>query len=60
VFVSLSGSPRRLRDVVLTVYVLGFACMAVAALYARSGGGKGRGFYLLLSLGTLSPPANLR
>jgi diguanylate cyclase (GGDEF)-like protein len=34
-FGSLSGSPRRLRDVVLTVYVLGFACMVVAAVYAR-------------------------
>jgi diguanylate cyclase len=54
VFVSLSGSPRRLRDVVLTVYVLGFACMAVAALYARSGGDKGSGSHVGLAAGLVA------
>jgi diguanylate cyclase (GGDEF)-like protein len=48
VFVSLSGSPRRLRDVVFTVYVLGFSCMAVAAIYARNTG-KVSGLHVVLA-----------
>ena len=48
-FASLSGSPRRLRDLVLTVYVLGFGCMAVAALAARASNVKVSGTHVLLA-----------
>ena len=48
-FASLSGSPRRLRNLVLTVYVLGFICMAVAGLYARVSNDKVSGSHVLLA-----------
>jgi len=38
-----------LRNVVVTVYVLGFACMAVAGLYARTSNARVSGSHVLLA-----------